>query len=70
MRIIKPILILNLLLEIIFFLFLAYIYHQSQMKVIQTHELQPPLRRLQNYSYNPSHMMGAGNFSKVYSGRN
>lgn len=40
------------------------------MKVILPQEGLPPLRRIKNYTYNPSHMLGAGNFSKVYSGRN
>jgi serine/threonine protein kinase len=40
------------------------------MKVFSSFDPQtPPFKRIKNYVYNPSNLLGAGNFSKVYSGR-
>lgn len=43
------------------------------MKVVPLVPLENPLvatKRIKNYIYHPSQLLGAGNFSKVYSGRN
>jgi hypothetical protein len=41
------------------------------MKVLSAYDNPlPVLKRIKNYIYNPAHLLGAGNFSKVYSGRN